>query len=142
VAAALEALVQRTRTATGIEVELDVDLAFEDGRAATRHTSDVESTIYRVVQEAMTNAVKHAGADHIRVSVGEDDTCVEITVGDDGRGFDPAQRGSGFGLVGMRERLAIVRGSLEIDTAQDAGTTVSARVPVHQAAEVAPSTAA
>ena len=88
-AAAIESLAERISAREGIPVEAHVDLAFERGEEPTRHTSELESTTYRLVQEALTNAVRHAGASRIRIDVKEHDGCVEVAVSDDGRGFDP-----------------------------------------------------
>jgi signal transduction histidine kinase len=133
-AAAIESLAERTAAREGIPVEAHVDLAFERGDEPTRHTSELESTTYRLVQEALTNAVRHAGASKIRIDVREHDGCVEVTVSDDGKGFDPdAANGGGFGLTGMRERVELADGELDIDSS-DSGTTVHARLPVRRRA--------
>jgi len=113
----------------GPSVELRVDLDFEEGRQPTRLEPELEATIYRLVQEALNNAVTHADASRIRVDVIEDAGTVTIHVGDDGAGFDPAQRTSGFGLVGMRERVELVGGSIETASEPGAGTDVRATVP-------------
>src|SRR4051794_19217122 len=129
-AAAIETLAERTAARQGIEVEAHVDLAFERGDAPTRHTPELESTVYRLVQEGLTNAVRHAGASRIRIDVEERDGCVDVAVADDGRGFDPhATSSTGFGLTGMRERVELADGELDIDSGP-AGTTVRAKLPV------------
>ena len=117
--AALEALADRTR-ATGVDVDLSVDLDYEAGRAATRHEPDLETAVYRIVQEAMTNAVKHSGAETVAVDVREADEAVVVTVRDEGRGFDPSARAIGFGLVGMRERVQSLGGRLSVESAPGA----------------------
>jgi len=133
-AAAIESLAERTSARQGIPVEAHVDLAFERGEEPTRHTSELESTTYRLVQEALTNAVRHAGASQIRIDVTERDGFVEVAVADDGRGFDPkTARGGGFGLTGMRERVELADGELDIDSGPS-GTTVRARLPVRRRA--------
>src|SRR5215208_3303636 len=83
---ALRALVNRVVAQTGLEIELDVRLAYEDGRAAERHEPDLEAAVYRLVQEALTNVAKHAGAGKVIVTVVESDECdrVEVDVRDDG----------------------------------------------------------
>jgi signal transduction histidine kinase len=129
VAPALEALVKRTSAYSGVEVELTLDLAHERGAAPTRLTDDVESTAYRLVQEAITNAVKHADARTIAVTMVEDDETVVISIRDDGAGFDPAARTTGFGLLGMRERVELVDGRLLIDAQPGGGTLVRAELP-------------
>ena len=86
------------------------------------------------MQEALTNAVRHAGASRISIDVKEHDGCVEVAVSDDGRGFDPETTdGGGFGLTGMRERVELADGELDIDSGPS-GTTVRARLPVRRRA--------
>jgi signal transduction histidine kinase len=130
---ALEALAKRTSARYGLGVEAEFDLDFYSGRHPTRLTDDVESTTYRLVQEAITNAVKHSNGDTISIRVAEEDGCVVVTVRDDGIGFDPDVRGSGFGLLGMQERVELVDGRLFIDSAPGRGTIVRAELPaVHR----------
>ena len=133
-AAAIESLADRISEREGIPVEAHVDLAYERGEEATRHTPELESTTYRLVQEALTNAVRHAGASHIRIDVKEHDGCIDVAVKDDGRGFDAEKtNGGGFGLTGMRERVELADGELDIDSSPS-GTTVRARLPVRRRA--------
>ena len=135
--AAIESLAERISAREGIPVEARIDLSFERGDEASRHTPELESTVYRLVQEALTNAVRHAGATHIRIDVSEHDGCVHAAVADDGRGFDPATANSGgFGLTGMRERVELADGELDIDSGPE-GTTVRARLPVRRRAVTA-----
>ena len=115
---ALESLAGRSE----VDIELRVELA-------ERPTGEVESTIYRLVQEALTNVAKHAQATRVEVHVRDPGSHLEVLVHDDGTGFDPHRRSSGFGLVGMRERLALVRGTLDIETRPGGGTTLRARIP-------------
>jgi signal transduction histidine kinase len=128
---ALETLALRVER-HGIEVDLNVELAHEQGRAATRHTEELEAAIYRIVQEALTNAAKHGGATKARVEVGEDDSTVHVVVSDDGTGFDPAAATAGFGLLGMRERVELLGGTLAIESAPGSGTTVRVSVPAQR----------
>jgi signal transduction histidine kinase len=140
--AALEALADRTRS-RGVEVRLTIDLDYEAGRSEARHDPEIETAVYRIVQEAVTNAVKHAGADEVEVDVGESGETVEVRVHDSGRGFAAAESTGGFGLVGMRERVESLDGTLTIESTPGAGTTVTARLPARQATrEDTPSTAA
>jgi signal transduction histidine kinase len=96
----------------------------------------VETTLYRVLQEAVTNVVKHAGAERVGVILDVVDGAARLIVEDDGRGFPPADRKAGesgnrhFGLRGMRERLALIGGTLDIEATPDSGTTLFARVPL------------
>jgi signal transduction histidine kinase len=131
---AIEALVERVAR-TGLEVDLSVDLAYEQGRRPTRQTAELEAAIYRTVQEALTNAMKHGHAKRAVVEIHEDDATVHVTVRDDGSGFDPAERTDGFGLLGMRERVQLLDGSLEIESATGEGTTVNATFPVERRPE-------
>lgn len=89
-------------------------------------------TAYRLVQEALTNVVKHAKATGVRVSVRSEETGVRVEVTDDGVGFDvaAARRGNRHGLAGMRERVRIEGGTLDIRSTPGAGTTVDAWMPV------------
>jgi signal transduction histidine kinase len=128
---ALEALVERVASQSGLRISLRQDLAYEAGRAGSRHLPEVEATVYRVVQEALTNAVKHAEATSVEVTVRDaDDATIEIVVRDDGRGFDTAAADTtaGFGLLGMRERVALVGGALDV-TSSPGGTEVRASIP-------------
>ena len=118
---AIETLAERSGATSGVDVSTRVSLG------AGRLSADAESTVYRVVQEALTNVAKHAGADHVRVEVVRENGSVEVVVEDDGRGFDPAAATDGLGLVGMRERVELTGGRLEIEAA--AGTRVSATLP-------------
>lgn len=91
----------------------------------------VETALYRVVQEAMTNVVRHAGATQVDVLVERRGDRVLVMVEDDGVGFepDPTQRGNHFGLLGMRERAEALGGTLTLESAPGAGTTVVVEVP-------------
>ena len=91
--------------------------------------------MYRTVQEALTNAMKHGRAKHAVVEIVEDDTTVHVTVRDDGAGFDPAERTDGFGLLGMQERVQLLDGTLEIESTPGAGTTVNATFPAQRRPE-------
>jgi len=116
----------------GLEVEVKIDLAYESGRASDRHTSELETVIYRIVQESLTNISKHGQAHRATVTVEEDETTIRITVQDDGRGFNTTAKSSGFGLLGMRERAELLDGTLEIQSAWGQGTTVRAALPAQR----------
>jgi signal transduction histidine kinase len=85
--------------------------------------------VYRVVQEALTNVVKHADATKVDVRVTRHDGLVEIVVSDDGRGFSSEEPPDGFGLIGMRERIRLVGGRHEIESGPGRGTIVRAWLP-------------
>lgn len=124
---ALEALIDRRR-GQGLEVEGVLDIA-DPGAGPTGLSDELETTVYRLVQEALTNVVKHAGARTVRVQVRSEDGSVRIEVQDDGEGFDPEVRSSGFGLAGMRERVYLAGGRLELESGAW-GTRVRAELPV------------
>jgi signal transduction histidine kinase len=126
---ALEALVERGATPPNAAVDLEVDLAYGRDEAATRLVPDIENAIYRLVQEALTNIVKHSGADRVSITVRESNGSVSVDVGDNGSGFDMTDATGGFGLVGMRERAELAGGKLVIASAPGEGTTVSVVLP-------------
>jgi signal transduction histidine kinase len=126
--AALDALADRIRSQADLVVGFSVALARETGEVPTRHTPELESTVYRLVQEALTNVVKHAGASSVDVAVVEQDGWIELTVVDNGIGFRPGERHEGFGLLGMSERAQLAGGTLEVTSAPGDGTTVRARL--------------
>lgn len=131
--AALEALGERTAASGSVEVRIVVDLALEGGRHGSRLLGEIEDAVYRLVQEALNNAIQHGEAERVTVEVTEDRLTLRIRVEDDGCGFDLGAPGEGFGLIGMRERATLAGGELELRSAPGDGTTVVARVPaVHR----------
>jgi signal transduction histidine kinase len=129
---ALLALVDRAR-GSGLDIDVHVELGSEHVGAGGRLTAELESGVYRIVQESLTNAVKHGGARRSMVEVIEDAGCVRVTVRDDGSGFDTTASAKGFGLVGMRERVDLLEGRLAIKSVPGAGTTVEVVLPaVHR----------
>ena len=129
---ALETLAERLQSVSGLTVDLRVELCDESGRE-TLLAPQVEDTIYRVVQEALANVVKHAVATRAHVRVQEFDGTVQLSVRDEGQGFASDAETAGFGLLGMQERLALVGGTVTIDSAVGEGTTVQASIPVNKA---------
>jgi len=125
---ALERLRDDHRDRTGLDITV-----VAEGLTA-RLLPDVETTLYRIAQEAVGNAIRHGEATTIRVRLNQTPADLVLTVGDDGRGFDPGNvPGERFGLLGMRERLALVNGHLTIDSAPGRGTRIVAHVPVAEA---------
>lgn len=119
----LEKFSHQTGLAGHLETDLPDDLGIAPG---------TEIQVIRVIQEALTNVRKHAAASIAIVRVTSDDEAVSLVVQDDGRGFDPgatAGRDDGFGLHAMRERMALVGGTLSIHSTPGGGTRVIARVP-------------
>ena len=127
---ALVALAERTRARYGIEVNTTIETPSVGSR---RLDPELETVIYRVVQEALTNAARHARPDVIEVSLAQHDGEVRVTVTDDGCGFDASQPADGFGLLGMRERVSLVGGRFELLSSLD-GTTVRVALPLSAAA--------
>jgi signal transduction histidine kinase len=141
--AALEALVERARGAPDApEVGLVVDLDFEAGRRSSRPAPAIEDATYRLIQQAVSNVLKHAAAGRVDISVVERDGVVHIDVRDDGRGFDTDQDAAGFGLIGMRERVALVGGTLDVRSLPGGGTDVHAELPVRRREEAGPTDSA
>ncbi len=101
------------------------------GLGSERLPPAMETALYRVVQEAMTNVVRHAKATRVDVLVERSDGRVMVMVEDDGVGFEPdrAQQGEHFGLLGLRERAEALGGTLTLESAPGAGTTVVVEVP-------------
>ncbi|HTX09208.1 MAG TPA: GAF domain-containing sensor histidine kinase [Solirubrobacteraceae bacterium] len=123
---AIEALLDRRRDA-GLEVVGELAL----GEVASRDGGldrQLETTIYRLVQESLTNVVKHAHASRVRVSLAAIDGEVKIEVQDNGVGFEPGERTGGFGLAGMRERVYLAGGTIELESSEN-GTLVRVRLP-------------
>ena len=131
--AAIRDLAERARS-RGLDVGLTLNLAYENDRAPERHTSELETAIYRIVQESLTNASKHGDAKQAVVTVEEDESVVRVTIQDDGRGFDTIAKSNGFGLLGMHERAELLQGTLEIQSTPGQGTTVKAVLPVRRRA--------
>ncbi len=96
-----------------------------DGDALDR---DLSTAVYRLVQEALTNVGRHADAQRVEVRVGRVPEGLEVCVADDGRGFDAAAPTEGFGLAGMRERAALMGGTLELGSSA-AGTRIRVVLP-------------
>jgi signal transduction histidine kinase len=122
---ALERLTETFEEQTGIGVD------FESTIGEERLPAEIETALYRIVQEALTNVVKHAGAHRASVVLARKDGAVTAVIEDDGRGFEAGGRqGAGLGLVGMRERLGLLDGRLAIESTQGSGTAIVAEVPL------------
>ena len=123
--AALERLVQTFSESSGISVELEAQIGEE------RLPSDVETTVYRIVQEALTNVVKHAEAHRVSILLVRRGGTVTAVVEDDGQGFDPAAvRDDSLGLEGMRERVELHDGRMVVEASRGSGTTLRIEMPL------------
>jgi PAS domain S-box-containing protein len=126
--AALKTYVQNWSKHFGIPAELHVS-----GMKQERLTGEIETVLYRITQEALNNTAKYARAGKAEVILEQRGSHVSLIIEDDGVGFDGAQafgpRGNGLGLIGMRERAALVGGTVEIESHPNEGTTVFARIP-------------
>lgn len=126
--AALQALAeQHEHGPTSMEVNCDFELPRDED---DRPTPILETAVYRLVQEALNNVSKHSMARRADVTVRALRGAIEIEVRDDGVGFEPTLVREGFGLVGMRERAALLGGTLEVDSTRGAGTRVRAEIPL------------
>ncbi len=122
-AAALERLRDTFSEQTGMRVDLE-------SRIRDRLPPDVETALYRIVQEALTNIVKHAQANAVSIVLARKAGAVTALIEDDGRGFNHDGSGEGLGLLGMGERLALLGGRLKVESRPGAGTTIVAEVPL------------
>jgi two-component system sensor histidine kinase DegS len=112
------------------------DLTLDVASLKTRLDTEVESNIFAIVQEAVSNAKRHALPHHVWIQGGEKEGQLVLTVRDDGCGFDPAQaeraaaERNSFGLLNMRERAELARATLVIESEPGRGTRITLRVPL------------
>lgn len=128
---AVEWLAQGASERTGVSITVDAPIR--------RLPSAMETALYRIIQEAVTNAIRHAGARSMAVRLWQEEAMVHATVRDDGRGFDAettmARRGDrGLGLLGMRERVDALGGRFVLQSAPGHGTEVSVAIPIVEGA--------
>jgi PAS domain S-box-containing protein len=109
----------------------NVEVEFSSENVPKQLSEEISLCLFRVLQEALQNAVKHSGSQHFQVSLKTGGNEIELTVHDSGIGFDPeeAMKGHGLGLTSMRERLKLVDGGISVDSKSQCGTTIHARVP-------------
>ena len=114
----------------GIQVEV------EEENMPAELDADTTLCLYRVIQESLGNVMRHSAASHAAISLRRGEGAIVVRIADDGRGFDPeALPGShGIGLLGMRERLRLVHGRLNVSSRPGAGTEITVTVPLHAAA--------
>ncbi len=124
------------------EQRLGCRIAFDDGVGDVRHPAAVETTCFRIAQEALTNVARHADARTVRVSVRRDGGALALEIEDDGAGFDVgaarerATRGHSLGLLGMEERAMLAGGHLDIVSRSGHGTRIVARLPLDGGAAI------
>jgi signal transduction histidine kinase len=110
------------------DIAVDVKSDLDDQQ---RLPAETETALYRIVQEALTNVLKHASAARVTVRLKQGDRFVQLVVQDDGAGFDPQDvRDGGLGLVGMRERVGLLGGRMVVESSEGAGTLLKAEVPI------------
>jgi two-component system sensor histidine kinase UhpB len=125
--AALTSYVRKWSEHFGIPARLHTSRSTDDPL-----TSELETMVYRLAQEALNNVAKHARADHVDVVLERGSENLSLIVEDNGVGFDPSNLetvGGGLGLIGMRERAALVGAHLQIESTPGRGTTVIVRAP-------------
>ena len=131
--AALEEIVENWQ-----QRQLTMDISLSCSESIEQCSDSIKINIYRIVQESLTNIMKHADAQHIQIKLCEyqsqsrpwtANNYYQLTIIDDGTGFNTANKRFGFGIVGMRERVKSMGGTLEIDSNPGAGTTISVQVP-------------
>ncbi|MDX6442017.1 MAG: hypothetical protein QOE43_1746 [Gaiellaceae bacterium] len=119
------------RLAESFGDQTEIDVRFETGLGDERLAPEVETALYRIVQESLTNVVKHAQARVVSIVLARKGGAVALVIEDDGRGFDVGDtRDGGFGLEGMRERIGLLEGRLQVESRAGAGTTIVAEVPL------------
>ena len=119
------------RLAESFADQTEIDVRFETVLGDERLAAEVETALYRIVQESLTNVVKHAHARVVSIVLARKAGAVALVIEDDGRGFDPGDtREGGFGLEGMRERIGLLEGRLKVESRAGAGTTIVAEVPL------------
>jgi signal transduction histidine kinase len=122
---AVEHLVQTFSEATAIRVDLEAQLGEQ------RIPPEVETTLYRIIQEALTNIVKHAEASRVSILLVRSEASATVVIEDDGQGFDPTDlREDGMGIIGMRERVELHEGRLTLESTHGSGATLVVEVPL------------
>jgi signal transduction histidine kinase len=133
---AIRALTETWSTRHGIDVDLEARQYEPAGIS-----SEIETILYRIIQEALNNVTKHSGATHVALLLRRTADHVQAIIEDDGRGFDArvapqSRNGSGrLGLLGIQERLGMVGGDFKIESAPERGATLLVRIPISKAHE-------
>lgn len=106
----------------------EIEVAVESENVPEDLPDEYRICIYRLVQEALNNAVRHSGSRNVKVTVVQSAKCITVRVGDDGRGFDP-NRTRGLGILGMEERVKRLAGTFTMDSKAGQGVTITAELP-------------
>ena len=122
--AALERLTDTWSAATGIAVDLTASV---DDQVLS---DELATALYRIIQESLTNVVKHAHASHVSILLTRKNEMVVAVIEDNGDGFDASRPSDRFGITGMRERVAMLGGRLQIESGQGAGTALVVELPL------------
>jgi signal transduction histidine kinase len=115
---------------------LGVEVTIEQGELPERLPSEIETTLFRIAQEAMVNVARHSQANHLAVQLSNRTGQVVLTLADDGRGFDSTsvslafEQGRGWGLIGMQERASLAGGDFTVESTPGKGTTVRVAIPL------------
>jgi signal transduction histidine kinase len=115
------------RESAGFDVQVAVHLG------AARLAAETETAVYRIVQEAIANALRHASAEHLSVVATRRGDRLSVVVEDDGIGFDPSAQVDGMGLASIRERVSLLDGILAIESSPGSGTTIVVELPAKEA---------
>ncbi len=127
--AALRWLAEDSQQRLRLPVEVHQE-CIEESVRTQKHAALYETTLFRIAQESLTNAARHAHAQHVWLSLTQDRHFIRLQVCDDGCGFDPLQKQIGLGIAGMRERAALLEGKVTIISEKGQGTTVEACLPL------------
>lgn len=107
-----------------------IEVVFRSSALKRSLPKEIELTIYRIVQEALTNVSKHAQAQHVAITMGGGSDRVLMSIRDDGKGINRAKKTEGLGLLGMSERVRLLGGSLSIQGSEEEGTSILVEIPL------------
>jgi signal transduction histidine kinase len=124
---ALRRLGESVREANGLEVQV------EERLGAARFPAELETAVYRITQEALSNVLRHAAAERVSIVAIKRERSISLVIEDDGRGFDTAAGVDGMGLAGMRERVNLLDGELSLESSVGEGTTIVVDLPLAEA---------
>lgn len=128
--AAFRWLAEDGRKRLHLLVDLHLDGIEDTSRSDIHQPALYETTLFRIAQESLTNAARHAHAQHVTISLSQDQKNMYLKVSDDGCGFDTSQSHTGLGIIGMRERAALLGGKITISSRPGQGATVEAALPL------------